>query len=275
MTSILSIRDLEVSFYRMFLDAKGQSQSEKKSIINKLCLEVPKKVVTAIIGGNGAGKTVLLNLISGLLEPDSGEIHFCSNGKMIRLDNKQAHQVAQLGIGRMFQDSHIFYDMTVFDNMRIADDDCFGEQPFFSLIQRKKYLQSHQTQNQKIEEIFERLLGENNSFWKRRQELARTLSFGEQRLLGLMRLFMSDSDLLLLDEPTAGINSELIEEIQKIILALVEEEGKTVLVIEHNMDVVKKIATYCAFMDEGSIEAFGETIFILEKSAVVQSYLGL
>ena len=272
---ILQIDSLKKSFVRNIINKRGEETDERFFIIDDLDLFIPQGKITALIGGNGAGKTTLFNIISGFFEADSGDVVFKGNAQEISLLKLPPHKVTRLGIGRMFQDNHIFQGMTVLENMLIADQNDFGEMPFVSLFKNKKDKGMEEQRIAKSREIFTELFGENNPFWQKRNDLAGTLSFGQQRLLGLARLFMANYKLVLLDEPTAGVNPQIIKQILNIIRKLVNEKETTVFLIEHNMKFVLEIADFCSFMSHGKIIAFGTPEDVIGNDEVRKTYLGM
>jgi branched-chain amino acid transport system ATP-binding protein len=175
----------------------------------------------------------------------------------------------------MFQDTHIFPEMTVLENMLIADKRKYGEQPFISLFKSKKSQRIEKERIDAAKSIFYELFGEDNTLWNKRNEAAGVLSYGQQRLLGLARIFMGNYKLVLLDEPTSGINPQLIAKILEIIKKMVKEKDMAVLLIEHNMKVVLDIADFCSFMSHGKITAFGTPDDVLGNDAVRKDYLGI
>jgi len=221
--------------------------------------------VTCLIGPNGAGKTTLFHLISGALRPDSGEIWY----KKRRLDGLPPFRVAQLGVGRLFQDVRVFHKLTVLDNVRVAFRHQKGENPLWALV-RRPYVSRQErsiTREAKYWLEFVGLSGQE-------QMQAEDLSYGQQKLLALARLMASGADVLLLDEPTAGVNPEMVRLLLDLIRRL-SEEGKTVVVIEHNMNVVMEVADWVFFMDNGQIVAFGLPDEVLGDRTVRAAYLGL
>ncbi len=271
---ILNIEDIRLAFVRNILNKRGELRDERFYIIDNLDLLIPRGKITALIGGNGAGKTTLFNVISGFIQPESGKILYY-NSKQIELIGKSPHNIARWGIGRMFQDNHIFPSISVLDNMLIADSDFFGETPFVSLFYKKKNTKIEKERKEKVEKIFYELFGDNNPFWENRFNPASMLSFGQQRLLALARLFMRSYELVLLDEPTSGVNPSIIERTMNIIRNMVEKNGMTVFMIEHNMKVVLDIADFCSFMSHGKITAFGTPDDVIGNTTVRKTYLGI
>lgn len=273
-TEALKIESLSLSFSRKIINSGGADDNEQYWVLNELSLSIPKGKVIALIGGNGAGKTTLFNIISGFLIPDQGRAIYKGNGDGCDLVGLAPHKIANLGIGRMFQDNHIFHEMSVLDNMLISEDTNSNENPIHSLLFKKKNSVNEARGVEKVEAIFENLFGSGNSFWQKRNILAGNLSFGQQRLLGLARLFMREYTLLLLDEPTAGVNPDVIEQIKRMIKNFVEKQ-QTVLLIEHNLDVVRDIADFCCYMDQGRIVLMGTPNDVIGNEEVRRSYIGL
>lgn len=269
---ILDIESLTKAFTSSYKDTDGSMGSEQHLIVNEASFQIPKGKVVALIGGNGAGKTTLFNIISGFVKPDKGSIRFFDNGTVTELLKLIPEHRTNLGIGRMFQDNHIFPEMNVLDNMLIADASHMCEKPFAKIIFRKKSQKKEIERTEKANGIFIKLFGEGNEFWAKRLEPAGNLSYGQKRLLGLARLFMRDYKLLLLDEPTSGVNPETLKQIINIIRKMAEQE-QTVFFIEHNVDVVKEIADVCLFMDEGRMLFKGKPEEVMEKEEVMKSFM--
>lgn len=272
-TDILTIQALTKSFSRKIMNSDGGEDDEQYWIIKDLFLNVPRGKVIALIGGNGAGKTTLFNIISGFVKPDSGSIIFKGSGNEHELLHLKPHIIAQKGIGRMFQDNHIFGEMSVLDNMLIANSLNSGENPVSALLFKKRLKRDEIKRTEKTSRVFDTLFGKGNPFWEKRSVPAGTLSYGQQRLLGLARLFMREYQLLLLDEPSSGVNPEVIEQI-KILIRRFTEQNKTVLLIEHNLNVVQDIADFCCYMDQGRITLMGTPADVIGNEDVRKSYVG-
>lgn len=271
---ILEIKSLTKSFSRKIKNLKGIEDVEEYAILSKLNLNLKIGEITAIIGGNGAGKTTLFNILCGFVKPDSGNILFNNQGKISNLLNKSPHQIANLGIGRMFQDNHLFPDMSILDNMLVSKSNHYTHSIISSIFRKRKISLQEKKDIETVRGVFAELLGEDNVFWDMRMQPARNLSYGQQRILGLARLFMQDYKLLLLDEPTAGVNNEVIVQIKRIISSFAEK-GKTVLLIEHNLDFVRSVAGFCCYLDKGNIQITGTPIEVTSNNSVKSSYLGL
>lgn len=260
---ILRLKDIRISF--------TNARSEVFNLLNGVNLDVPKGKITAIVGGNGTGKTTLFNIISGFQKDFQGEV--IMDGK--RLNGIPAHKISLMGMGRMFQGRQLMGDLTLMENMKIASDDRTGEFPFDALFRAKKIAASERAKEEKAISILKRLFGEDNKYLQMLDCKASEFSYGEQRLIALASLLMGNDTLLLLDEPTAGVNPVYINTIGEIIRKMVEEDGLTVLLIEHNMHFVRKIADNCAYLDDGVIAKTGSVVEVLDDREVRNSYLGI
>ena len=221
--------------------------------------------ITSMIGPNGAGKTTLFNLINGFIKPDAGTILY--RGKDIT--GLSPWSVARLGIGRLFQDVRPFQRLTVCDNVLSAFKEQRGENPLCSLFMRWKVAADEARLTEKTMGLL-RFVG----LADKADEPAENLSFGQQKLLSIARMLAADSDVLLLDEPTAGVNPQMVTTILDVMRKLASE-GKTIVVIEHNMNVVLAISDWVNFMDEGQILAVGHPDEVLGNSEVRATYMGL
>jgi len=258
---ILSLKNITISF------AKGKDSFK---VLNEFNLDVEKGKITALIGGNGTGKTTLFNIISGFQEDYIGDVFFDS--KSVR--NLSSFQRANSGIGRLFQSNGLFPNLTLLENMKLADEDTSGEIPLSTLFNKKKINKIEEEKREKTISILNKIFGVNNSYVQKLNEFGSSFSYGEQRILALARLFMGNYSLLLLDEPTAGVNIVYQETIKQIIKEMVAG-GATVLLIEHNIPFVNEVADYCAFVQNGKIEMQGNTSELLNHQFVKNSYLGI
>ena len=259
---ILQLKDIHMSF--------TNAQNETFDLLRGLNLTVEAGKITALVGGNGTGKTTLFNIISGFEKDYTGDVIF----ENINFNKIPAHRISLMGIGRLFQDGQLLPGLTLMENMKLASDDKTGEQPFSSLIHSKSYQEAENRKEQQAIDILKRIFGEDCKYLKMLNDDASAFSYGEQRLLSLARLLMGGDRLLLLDEPTSGVNPVYIDTIEQIIREMVAE-GLTVLLIEHNMHFVRKVADTCAYLDDGVIEKVGPTAEVLDDKNVRNSYLGL
>lgn len=226
-------------------------------------LEVQRGIITALIGPNGAGKTTFFNLMSNFDKPDDGIQTF--NGK--DLTKVPAHRVANLGMVRTFQLTKALSKMTVIENMKLGAVGQRGERfwqallPFF-----------WRAQESDIEARADALL-DRFKLSHMREEFAGTLSGGQRKLLEMARALMVEPELVLLDEPMAGVNPALKHSLLEHVTKL-RDEGMTVLFVEHDMDMVHEISDWVVVMAEGQIIAEGPPASIGENQAVVDAYLG-
>lgn len=264
MDSILNISNLNLSF------VSTKNKEDSLYLFRNLSLEVPRENITALVGGNGAGKTTLFNAISGIQKGFNGKIIF----EGINISGKAPHTIAQMGIGRLFQGARVYEEMSILENMLLGSIQSKSEQPFFTLFSFHKHRIMEKELIDRTENIFTELFGSHNDFWKKRNEQAGTLSYGQQRLLSMARLFIGDYTLYLLDEPTSGVHVQFIEAIAEVIRHMNSHSHKTVFLIEHNMKFVRQMAENCLFMDNGSIIARGNPNEVLDSDLVQQTYMG-
>lgn len=260
---ILQLKDITLSF--------TNTRSEVFNLLNGVNLSVRQGEIMALVGGNGTGKTTLFNIISGFQDNFRGEVVF--DGK--RLNGISAHRISLMGIGRLFQGRQLMGDLTLMENMKIASDDKTGEMPFESLLFPRKIARKEREKEERAVSILKSLFGEDNKYLNMLDNKASAFSYGEQRLIAIARLLMGNDKLLLLDEPTAGVNPVYIETIKEIIRKMVRDEGLTILLIEHNMHFVRELADTCAYLDEGVIAKVGPASVVLDNKEVRNSYLGL
>ena len=227
--------------------------------VDNCSFEVKENTITALIGPNGSGKTTVFNLISGILKEDSGRTYF--NGKEIT--NKSIEETSNIGISRLFQQSRLFGNLTVKENLMLAfnnEDTKFWKNLFGNRITRGK--------EDKIEKISE-LVGILGFMNKK----TRDLSFGQKRLAEIARAILKPHKFLMLDEPVAGVNPRLRNEIAKLLLKL-KEKGETILLIEHDMNFTLSVSDHVIVMDEGRVIAEGNPSEIKNNKKVLEAYLG-
>jgi branched-chain amino acid transport system ATP-binding protein len=226
-------------------------------------LEIPRGAITALIGPNGAGKTTLFNLLTGFDKPDTGEWTF--DGRNIA--GVPAFRLAQMGQVRTFQLTKALGLLTVLENMKLGAKNQKGEHFLASLF---PFL--WKKQDDEIAERAMRLLARFKLDVKK-DDFAASLSGGQRKLLEMARALMSEPELVMLDEPMAGVNPALTESLLGHILNL-KTEGMTVLFVEHDMHMVSHIADWVVVLAEGKVVAEGPPDEVMKNPAVIDAYLG-
>jgi len=225
-------------------------------------LEIQRNTITSLIGPNGAGKTTLFNLLTGFDTPDAG--HYSLHGRL--LAGIPAYKVAQRGMVRTFQLTKVLPRLTVLDNMLVAAK----SQPGQTL--RGAILGGWHTAERQNEEQAREIL-ERFGLTAMASEYAGSLSGGQRKLLEMARALMVRPTVVMLDEPTAGVNPVLIQSLLEHVKDL-RESGITVLFVEHDMDVVQSISDWVVVMAEGHVIAEGPPGVIARNPAVIEAYLG-
>lgn len=223
-------------------------------------LKVEAGSLHSIIGPNGAGKTTFFNLLSGNIPPTSGKVLL--RGKDIT--NIPLYKTVHLGIGRSFQITNIFPNLTVLENIRLAAQ-ALGKDSF-RLFRSHKAFSKYE---ERAWEVIEQVGLANEALLP-----ARTLPHGAQRKLELGMILSPDPEILLLDEPTAGMASEQVPELMALIQKIQEEGHKTVMLVEHNMNVVMSVSDKITVMHHGSVLAEGSPAEISANETVQTAYLG-
>ena len=226
-------------------------------------LEIQRGVITGLIGPNGAGKTTFFNLMTGFDKPDRGHWEF--NGQP--LTGVASYKVARMGMVRTFQLTRTLARLPVIENMKLAATEQRGERFFASLL-----APIWRSQEQEIEARADALL-KRFRLYDKREDFAGTLSGGQRKLLELARALMVEPELIMLDEPMAGVNPALVQSLLEHVKGLVTE-GRTVVFVEHDMDVVMDISDWVICMAEGRIIAEGPPESIGKNKAVIDAYLG-
>lgn len=232
--------------------------------VDRATFTVPERSVTGLVGPNGAGKTTTFNLITGTLRADGGTIRF--RGEPLTGTSPQAR--VGRGIGRTFQDVRLFPELSALDNVAMAVPKQPGDRLGNVLVRPLKVYRREREDRRVAQECLEQV-GFDASNTARASEL----SYGEQKLLSLARLLALGVDLLLLDEPASGLDEASVQQLKSVVRSLVDK-GKTVLLVEHNMLLVRELCDHAVFMNEGRVLAHGVPDDLMRDERLQRIYLG-
>ena len=218
-----------------------------------------------LIGPNGAGKTTVFNLITGVYKPDEGAINFAGHN----ITGLPPHEICSRGIARTFQNIRLFNDLTVLDNVRIALHKDV-QYPLLSAIMRvPSFFKGEAEMEEKANQYLQIFNLED-----KRDEIASSLPYGEQRRLEIARALATNPRLLILDEPAAGMNPQETAELMELIRSIREQFNLTILLIEHDMSLVMGVCERIYVLDYGQIIAEGSPEEIRNNKRVIEAYLG-
>ncbi|MBU0734737.1 MAG: ABC transporter ATP-binding protein [Proteobacteria bacterium] len=251
-TAYLEIKEISVSFGGIVA-------------LSGVSFNVEKGELAAIIGPNGAGKTTLFNSVFGIYPPDSGDILLEGNS----LRNLKPHKIAEAGIARTFQNIELFTNMTVIENLMLGRHMHIGAGVLSGALFYGKACREEISSREKVEEIIEFLEIE-----RVRKKRVGSLPYGIQKRIELGRALAMDPRVLLLDEPTAGMNVEETEDMARFIIDIKEEMDMTIMMVEHDMGVVMDLAERIMVLDFGQKIAEGTPEVIARNPKVIRAYLG-
>ena len=238
--------------------------------VDHVNMNIREGEIVALIGPNGAGKTTLFNCVTGVYTPSEGDITVSSpSDKVIRTNGMRPHRITELGLARTFQNIRLFSTMTALENVMIGRHPKLKAGIFGAIFRDPR---TRREEEQVIEDSLAilRKLG----LEKHANEPASSLPYGDQRLLEIARAMATEPQLLLLDEPAAGMNPQETRELDDTITRIRDEEGITILLIEHDMSLVMSLSERIYVLDYGKLIAEGSPEEVKDNPAVIKAYLG-
>lgn len=241
----------------------------RPQLLDGFNLVLEKGSVTALLGQNGSGKTTLLNILSGFETAYEGTVLI--NGNELR---GAPYERARLKIGRLFQGARLSEDLTLFENLMLAFPNQAGDRLSEALFRRRRLSRREKEGREIAVSVLDSFFGAGNAYVEKLDQKASAFSYGEQRILAFVRLMMGDYELLLLDEPTSGVNPMYVDRIGQS-LRQWKNRGVSILMVEHNIGFVRQTADCCAYLEGGKILASGKVESVLLDGRIRSKYLGI
>jgi branched-chain amino acid transport system ATP-binding protein len=255
MTAVLQIRGLRKSFGGL-------------AALQGLDLDVEEFQITSVIGPNGAGKTTLFNVVSGIYAPDAGHVGFSGQ----QIEGLPSHAIAKVGIARTFQTVHLFPNMTVIENAMVGQHARSKAGVFGAIFRTRSVREEEERIRARAAEALAFFGARLQGY--RQDQPAFVLSYANRRRLEIARAMATEPRVVLLDEPTAGMNPRETLELRDLIVRMRDERGYTIVVIEHDMRVVKGVSDKVVALDYGRKIAEGAYDEVANNPRVVEAYLG-
>ena len=234
--------------------------------VDDVTFEIPPKSIVSIIGPNGAGKTTFFNMLTGLYKPTTGRIGF--DGRDIT--GRRPDRIMASGVARTFQNIRLFATMSAVENVMVGQHARMKAGLFGSILRTPAVRQEEEEVREKAREVLDYVGLKKSEF----DQISINLSYGDQRRVEIARALASDPSLLLLDEPTAGMNPNESARLTEFMEQLRDERGLTILLIEHDMKVVMGVSEHITVLDHGEKIAEGKPQEIRDNERVVEAYLG-
>ena len=237
--------------------------------VSNVNMEINEQELIGLIGPNGAGKTTLFNLLTGVYEPSEGKIELNVDGKMKSIGGLKPYVITGLGVARTFQNIRLFKNMTVIDNIKVAMTQTVRYHTLSAILRLPSFYKEEQRVTEEAMELL-KFIGME----EKKNEMAKNLPYGQQRLLEIARALAAKPKVLFLDEPAAGMNPQETAELTELIGRIKQQFRTTIILIEHDMSLVMSICERIYVLDYGKCIARGTPEEIRNNRRVIEAYLG-